>query len=525
MNDLRLGGEAREKMLSGMNVLADAVRVTLGPGGRFVALERGAGPPVIANSGVLVAREIELADPFENIGAALTREVAKRTSEAVGDGTTTATVLAQAMVNEGVKYVTAGLDAMGVKRGIDQAVAAAMAALKALARPCAGREEIAYVASISANNDRAIGELVAAAMTQVGRDGAVTVEDGTGLEDKLEFVQGMQFDRGYLSPYFITNPEKLASELDRPFILLCEQKASALMPLLPLLEQVAQTGRPLLVVADDVEGDALAALVVNNLQGTLRSCAVKAPSFGEQRRAWLADMAVITGATLVSDELGLALDQARLDQLGQADRVEIGRDQTVIIGGGGDAAAVAERLRQVRAMMEKTAPGYERDRLAERAARLAGGVAQLRIGAHSELELKEKKGRVEDALHAARAAVEEGIVPGGGVALMRARAAVSVLHGAGLAEDGGIHTVLRALEAPLRQIVTNGGQDPAEVIGRVAAGAGAYGYDAAGDAYGDLMALGIIDPLKVTRLALQNAASIAGLMLTTDCTIAHGQES
>lgn len=525
MAELRFHEEARERLLAGMNVLADAVRITLGPKGRFVALEGAGGAPRIANSGVTVATEIELADPFENMGAALARQAALRTSESVGDGTTTATLLAQAMVNEGMKYVAAGLDAMEIKRGIDLAVAAAVKTLAALSQACSTSQEIAHVASISANNDPAIGQLIADAMEKVGRDGAITVEEGSGLRDELQVVQGIQIDGGYLSPYFVTDVDALSCRLDEPLILLCDAKLSTLPPLLLLMEQVVQAGRPLLVMAQDVEAEALALLVVNNLRGALKCCAVKAPSFGEQRRAKLEDIAVLTGATLITEELGLTLERAALSDLGSAKRCEITRDKTVILDAGGDPDAVAARLARLRADLEKHPPGHDRDRLAEQAATLAGGVAILKVGAHSELELKEKKGRVEDALHAARAAVTEGILPGGGVALIRARAAVAPLSNGSLAESGGVHAVLHALEAPLRQIVANGGKDPADVIARVAEGEGAFGYNAATDEYGDLGTMGIIDPVKVTRLALQNAASVAGLILTTDCAIAKDSQT
>ncbi|MCX7892257.1 MAG: chaperonin GroEL [Burkholderiales bacterium] len=515
------GEEVQAKILAGIDTLAAAVRVTLGPKARTVVLERSFGSPTIINSGVVVAKEVELPDPFENMGAQMVREVAAKTSDVAGDGTSTATVLAHGIVAEGMKYVAAGMNPMDLKRGIDQAVAAIVAALAALARPCSGRTEIAQVAAISANNDPVIGEIVANAMEKVGSEGVITVEDGSGLASELEIVEGMQFDRGYLSPYFVNNAEKQACVLEDALILLHDRKVSGVRELIPILEAVAKLGKPLLLVAEDVEGEALATLVVNTLRGVIRACAVKSPGFGDRRKAMLEDMAVLTGGRVVSEEVGLALEKATPEMLGRAKRVEIDKDNTTIIDGAGDPQAIAGRIAQIRGQAKEAKSDYDREKLEERAAKLAGGVAVVKVGAATETEMKERKARVEDALHATHAAVEEGVLPGGGVALIRARARVGALHGANPDQDAGIKIVLRALEEPLRQIVANAGEEPSVVVARVAEGEGGFGFNAATGAYGDLVAMGVLDPCKVTRTALQNAASIAGLILTTDCMIAQ----
>jgi chaperonin GroEL len=513
---------ARERILRGVGVLAQAVKVTLGPRGRTVILERDHGAPQIVNSGVLVAKSVELEDRFENMGAQLLREVATRTSEMAGDGTTTATVLAHAMVTEGLKFLAGGMNPMDVKRGMEQAVDAVVAEIKAIARPCADSQEIAHVAAISANNDRSIGELLARAIDKVGREGAVSIEDGSGLVSELEVVEGLQFDRGFLSPYFINNVERGTAVLEDAAVLLVDRKLSSLKDLLPLLEEAVKAGRPLLVVAEEVDGDALATLVINTLRGTVKACAVKAPGFGDRRKAMLQDMAVLTGGAVVGDELGLSLDKVRLEALGRARRVEVSKDDTTLIGGGGDPRRIAERVASIKKEREQAGSDYDRDRLDERMAKLAGGVALVKVGAATETELKERKIRVEDALHATRAAVEEGIVPGGGVALLRARRVLATLQGPNLDHESGLRIVERALEEPLRRIVENAGDEPSVVLHRVDAGSDrAFGYNAATREYGDLLAMGVIDPAKVTRLALQNAASIAGLILTTDCLIAN----
>jgi chaperonin GroEL len=515
------GDAAHDRLLRGMNVLADAVRVTLGPKARTVVLERSYGAPTVINSGVIVAKELELEDPFENMGAQMVREVAAKTSEVAGDGTTTATLLAAAMVNEGMKYVVAGMNPMDLKRGIDRAVEALTARLKELARPCTTRTEIAQVAAISANNDPSIGDMIADAMEKVGRDGVITIEDGKGLANELEVVEGTQFDRGYLSPYFITNVEKQSVVLEDVSILACDRKISAVRELLPLLEHAVKAGRPLLVIAEDVEGEALATLVVNTLRGILKSCAVKAPGFGDRRKAMLEDLAVLTGATVVAEETGRALEKADASVLGHARRVAIDKDDTTIIGGAGDAAAIAARVASLKDQAKEATSDYDREKLEERAAKLAGGVALVRVGAATETEMKERRARTEDALHATRAAVEEGVLPGGGVALLRARHALDTLRGGNPDQDAGMRIVRRAVEEPLRQIVRNAGAEPAVVIQRVADGDGNFGFNAASGEYGDLVKMGVLDPCKVTRTALQNAASIAGLVLTTDCMIAQ----
>jgi len=518
------GEPAHARLLRGMNTLADAVRVTLGPKARTVVLEKSWGAPTVINSGVVVAKEIELADRFENMGAQMVREVAAKTSEVAGDGTTTATLLAAAIVNEGMKYVTAGMNPMDLKRGIDQAVEALVAELGRMARPCSTRREIAQVGAISANNDASIGDMIAEAMEKVGREGVITVEDGKGLANELEVVEGTQFDRGFLSPYFITHPEKQNVVLEDAFILLYDKKISAIRELLPLLEHVARAGKPLLVIAEEVEGEALATLVVNTLRGILRSCAVKAPGFGDRRKAMLQDIAVLTGGSVVAEEAGLTLEKAQPEVLGRAKRIEIDKDDTTIIGGAGDPKAIDARVAQIKGEIDEATSDYDKEKLQERAAKLAGGVALIRVGAATETEMKERKSRTEDALHATRAAVEEGILPGGGVALLRARARLADLHGANADQDAGIQIVRRAVEEPLRQIVRNAGAEPAVVVQRVLEGVGNIGYNAATGEYGDMVAMGVLDPCKVTRAALQNAASIASLILTTQCMIAQAQE-
>jgi chaperonin GroEL len=514
------GDEAREKIVSGVNQLARAVRCTLGPRARTVVLQRSYGPPIIINSGVVVAREIELPDPIENMGAQMVREVASKTSDVAGDGTTTATLLAQCIVVEGMKHVAAGMNPMDLKRGIDLAVDAVVAELKRLARPCGSRTEIAQVATISANNDPAIGDIVANAMEKVGKEGVITVEDGSGLVSELEVVEGMQFDRGYLSPYFINSAEKLRVVLEDVFILACDRKVSNLAEMLPLLELVAKASRPLLIVAEDVEGEALATLVVNTLRGVLKTCAVKAPGFGDRRKAMLEDIAILTGGRVISEEAGLKLEKATLADLGHARRVEIDKDDTTIIGGAGDPEKVKARVAEIGKLVEDATSDYDKEKLKERAAKLAGGVAVVKVGAATEMEMKERKARVEDAMHATRAAVEEGILPGGGVALLRARSRLGELKAGNPDQKCGIAIVLRALEEPLRQIVANSGDEPSVVLDRVLAGSENFGYNALTGEYGDMVAMGILDPCKVTRTALQNAASVAGLILTTDVMVA-----
>jgi len=513
---------ARDKIRRGVDALAEAVKVTLGPRGRTVILERDFGPPQIVNSGVLVAKAVELEDPFENMGAQLLREVAARTSEMAGDGTTTATVLAHAMIREGQRYLAGGMNPMDLKRGIERAVEAVVADVKRIARPCAASQEIAHVAAISANNDRSIGELLARAIDKVGREGAISIEDGSGLVSELEVVEGMQFDRGFLSPYFINNAERQTAVLEDVAILLCDKRLSSLKDLLPLLEEVVKAARPLLVIAEDIDSDALAALVINTIRGTLKTCAVKAPGFGDRRKAMLQDIAVLTGGNVISDEIGLPLAKATLADLGRVKRAEIGKEDTTLIGGAGNAAAIKDRIASIRKEREAATSDYDREKLDERAAKLSGGVALIKVGAATETELKERKVRVQDALHATRAAVEEGIVPGGGVALLRARRCLAALKGENLDEDSGLRIVSRALEEPLRRIVENAGDEASVVLNRVDESKdAAYGYNAATREYGDLLAMGVIDPAKVTRLALQNAASIASLILTTDCMIAN----
>ena len=514
------GDDARTKMVRGINVLANAVKVTLGPKGRNVVLERSFGGPTVTKDGVSVAKEIELKDKFENMGAAMVREVASKTSDNAGDGTTTATVLAQAIVDEGMKFVAAGMNPMDLKRGIDKAVAAAIAELKKISKPTTTNKEIAQVGAISANSDHEIGEIISEAMDKVGKEGVITVEDGKSLKNELEVVEGMQFDRGYLSPYFINQPEKQSAVLDNPFILLHDKKISNIRELLPVLEQVAKAARPLLIIAEDIDGEALATLVVNSIRGILKVVAVKAPGFGDRRTAMLEDIAVLTGGTVISSTVGLSLDKATLAQLGSAKKVEVSKENTTIIDGAGDAAAIENRVKNIRTQIEVATSDYAREKLQERVAKLAGGVALIKVGAATEVEMKEKKARVEDALHATRAAVEEGIVPGGGVALIRAKLAIKDLKGDNDEQNAGIRIVLRAMEEPLRQIVANAGDEPSVVVNTVAQGEGNFGYNAQSAQYGDLVEMGVLDPTKVTRTALQNAASVASLILTTDCMVA-----
>ena len=514
------GDDARTKMVRGINVLANAVKVTLGPKGRNVVLERSFGGPTVTKDGVSVAKEIELKDKFENMGAAMVREVASKTSDNAGDGTTTATVLAQAIVDEGMKFGAAGMNPMDLKRGIDKAVAAAIAELKKISKPTTTNKEIAQVGAISANSDHEIGEIISEAMDKVGKEGVITVEDGKSLKNELEVVEGMQFDRGYLSPYFINQPEKQSAVLDNPFILLHDKKISNIRELLPVLEQVAKAARPLLIIAEDIDGEALATLVVNSIRGILKVVAVKAPGFGDRRTAMLEDIAVLTGGTVISSTVGLSLDKATLAQLGSAKKVEVSKENTTIIDGAGDAAAIENRVKNIRTQIEVATSDYDREKLQERVAKLAGGVALIKVGAATEVEMKEKKARVEDALHATRAAVEEGIVPGGGVALIRAKLAIKDLKGDNDEQNAGIRIVLRAMEEPLRQIVANAGDEPSVVVNTVAQGEGNFGYNAQSAQYGDLVEMGVLDPTKVTRTALQNAASVASLILTTDCMVA-----
>ncbi|HFC6355366.1 chaperonin GroEL [Neisseria polysaccharea] len=519
--DVQFGNEVRQKMVNGVNILANAVRVTLGPKGRNVVVDRAFGGPHITKDGVTVAKEIELKDKFENMGAQMVKEVASKTNDVAGDGTTTATVLAQSIVAEGMKYVTAGMNPTDLKRGIDKAVAALVDELKNIAKPCDTSKEIAQVGSISANSDEQVGAIIAEAMEKVGKEGVITVEDGKSLENELDVVEGMQFDRGYLSPYFINDAEKQIAALDNPFVLLFDKKISNIRDLLPVLEQVAKASRPLLIIAEDVEGEALATLVVNNIRGILKTVAVKAPGFGDRRKAMLQDIAILTGGTVIAEEVGLSLEKATLEDLGQAKRIEIGKENTTIIDGFGDAAQIEARVAEIRQQIETATSDYDKEKLQERVAKLAGGVAVIKVGAATEVEMKEKKDRVEDALHATRAAVEEGVVAGGGVALLRARAALENLHTGNADQDAGVQIVLRAVESPLRQIVANAGGEPSVVVNKVLEGKGNYGYNAGSGEYGDMIEMGVLDPAKVTRSALQHAASIAGLMLTTDCMIAE----
>jgi chaperonin GroEL len=517
--EIRFGEDARAKMLRGVNTLANAVKATLGPKGRNVVLDKSFGAPTITKDGVSVAKEIELADKFENMGAQMVKEVASKTSDIAGDGTTTATVLAQAMIRDGMKAVAAGMNPMDLKRGIDKAVTGAVEELKKLSKPSSTSKEIAQVGAISANSDANIGDLIAQAMDKVGKEGVITVEDGSGLENELDVVEGMQFDRGYLSPYFINNQQSMQAELEDPFILLYDKKISNVRDLLPVLEGVAKAGKPLLIVAEEVEGEALATLVVNTIRGIVKVCAVKAPGFGDRRKSMLEDMAVLTGGTVISEEVGLQLEKATISDLGRAKKIQVSKENTTIIDGAGEHTSIEARIKQIKAQIEETSSDYDREKLQERVAKLAGGVAVIKVGASTEIEMKEKKARVEDALHATRAAVEEGIVPGGGVALIRSLAAIKDLKGDNEDQTHGIAIALRAMEAPLREIVANAGEEPSVILNKVKDGKGSFGYNAATGEFGDMLELGILDPTKVTRTALQNAASIAGLMITTEAMV------
>ncbi|MEW6560247.1 MAG: chaperonin GroEL [Pseudomonadota bacterium] len=520
--DVIFGADARARMVEGVNILANAVKTTLGPKGRNVVLERSFGAPTVTKDGVSVAKEIELKDKLQNMGAQMVKEVASKTSDNAGDGTTTATVLAQAIVREGMKYVAAGMNPMDLKRGIDKSVAALVEELKKASKPCSSSKEIAQVGSISANSDEHVGQIIAEAMDKVGKEGVITVEDGKSLENELDIVEGMQFDRGYLSPYFINNQDKQVAVLENPFVLLHDKKISNIRDLLPALEQVAKSSRPLLIIAEDVDGEALATLVVNSIRGILKTVAVKAPGFGDRRKAMLEDIAILTGGKVIAEEVGLTLEKVTLADLGQAKRIEVGKENTIVIDGAGVAADIEARVKQIRIQIEEATSDYDREKLQERVAKLAGGVAVIKVGAATEVEMKEKKARVEDALHATRAAVEEGIVAGGGVALLRAKQAVaSSVKGANADQEAGIKLVMRAVEEPLRQIVANSGDEPSVVVAKVLEGKGNHGYNAANGEYGDMIAMGILDPTKVTRTALQNAASVAGLMLTTECMVAE----
>ncbi|MBS0216781.1 MAG: chaperonin GroEL [Proteobacteria bacterium] len=519
--DIRFGEDARSRMVRGVNVLANAVKATLGPKGRNVVLQKSFGAPTITKDGVSVAKEIELADAFENMGAQMVKEVASKTSDNAGDGTTTATVLAQALIREGMKGVAAGMNPMDLKRGIDKAVLAATEELKKMSKPTADDKAIAQVGTISANSDESIGNIIADAMKKVGKEGVITVEEGSGLENELDVVEGMQFDRGYLSPYFINNQQSMSAELDDPYILLHDKKISNVRDLLPVLEGVAKAGKPLLIVAEEVEGEALATLVVNTIRGIVKVCAVKAPGFGDRRKAMLEDMAILTGGTVISEEVGLSLEKATIKDLGRAKKVQVSKENTTIIDGAGETSGIEARIKQIKAQIEETSSDYDREKLQERVAKLAGGVAVIKVGASTEIEMKEKKARVEDALHATRAAVEEGIVPGGGVALVRALSIIKGLKGINEDQNHGIEIALRAMEAPLREIVTNAGEEPSVVLNRVKEGSGNFGYNAATGEFVDMVEAGILDPTKVTRTALQNAASIAGLMITTEAMVAE----
>ena len=517
--EVLFGDSARQKMLSGVNLLADAVKITLGPKGRNVVLDKSFGAPTVTKDGVSVAKEIELADKFENMGAQMLKEVASQASDVAGDGTTTATVLAQGIVNEGLKSVAAGMNPMDLKRGIDKAIAAAVVEVGKMATPCEDNNAIAQVGTISANSDVNVGEIIATAMEKVGKEGVITVEEGTGFDNELDVVEGMQFDRGYLSPYFVTNTENMTAEIESPFLLLVDKKISNIRELLPLLEQVAKASRPLVIVAEDVEGEALATLVVNNMRGIVKVSACKAPGFGDRRKAMLQDIAILTGGTVISEEVGLDLETITLEHLGSAKRVTMDKDNSTVIDGAGDVAAIESRVAEIRVQIENTTSDYDKEKLQERVAKLAGGVAVIKVGAATEVEMKEKKARVEDALHATRAAVEEGVVAGGGVALIRAIQAIKDLKGDNEDQDHGIAAALRAMEAPMRQITTNAGDEASVVVDKVKQGEGNYGYNAATGEYGDMIAMGILDPAKVTRTALQAAGSVAGLMITTECMV------
>jgi len=519
--DIKFGNDARNRMMAGVNILADAVKVTLGPKGRNVVLEKSFGAPTMTKDGVSVPKEIELKDKFENLGTQMVKEVAAKTSDVAGDGTTTATVLAQAMVREGLKAVAAGMNPMDLKRGIDKAVGAAVEALKELSKPCSDNKEIAQVGTISANADESVGKIIADSMEKVGKEGVITVEEGKSLDNELEVVEGMQFDRGYLSPYFINSQESQKAELEDPYILLHDKKIANIRDMLPVLESVAKAGKPLLIIAEDVEGEALATLVVNSLRGIVKVCAVKAPGFGDRRKAMLQDIAILTGATVISEEVGLKLEKASLNDLGTAKKVQVTKEETTIIDGAGSEADIKGRVEQIRSQIEETTSDYDREKLQERLAKLAGGVAVIKVGAATEVEMKEKKARVEDALHATRAAVEEGVVAGGGVALVRTRTKLEGLKGANHDQNMGVGIAHRALEEPLRQIVANAGAEASVVLQKVAEGMGNFGYNAATGEYGDLVAMGILDPTKVARSALQNASSIAGLMITTEAMVAE----
>jgi chaperonin GroEL len=518
--EVRFSDDSRQRMFKGVNILANAVKATLGPKGRNAVLEKSFGAPTVTKDGVSVAKEIELKDKFENMGAQMVKEVASNTSDEAGDGTTTATVLAQAIIREGLKAVSSGRNPMDIKRGIDKAVTAAVEDLKKLSKPCKDSKSIAQVGTISANSDESIGKTIADAMEKVGKEGVITVEEGSGLENELEVVEGMQFDRGYLSPYFINNQQNQTTELDKPYILLVDKKISNIRELLPLLEGIAKGGRPLLVVAEDVEGEALATLVVNNIRGILKVAAVKAPGFGDRRKAMMQDIAILTGGTVISDEVGLSLEKATLNDLGEAKKIVVEKENTTIIDGAGKQADIKGRIESIRQQIEEATSDYDKEKLQERVAKLSGGVALVKVGAATEVEMKEKKARVEDALHATRAAVEEGVVPGGGVALIRAQRSLEKLEGANEDQSVGIRILSRSIEEPLRQIVENAGEDAAVILNKVKEGRGSFGYNAATGEFGDLIDQGILDPTKVTRLALQNAASVAGLLLTTEVMVA-----
>jgi chaperonin GroEL len=519
--EVKFSDDARHKMMKGVNVLADAVKVTLGPKGRNAVLDKSFGAPTITKDGVSVAKEIELADKFENMGAQMVKEVASHTSDEAGDGTTTATVLAQAILREGLKAVAAGMNPMDLKRGVDKASVSLVDNLRDLSKPCEDDKAIAQVGTISANADESIGNIIAEAMSKVGKEGVITVEEGTSLENELDVVEGMQFDRGYLSPYFINNAESQSAELEDPFILLHDKKVSNIRDLLPLLEAVAKSGKPLLIVAEDVEGEALATLVVNTIRGIVKVAAVKAPGFGDRRKAMLQDIATLTGGTVISEEVGLSLEKAGLEDLGSAKKIQVTKENTTIIDGAGKSDEIKSRVEQIRNQIEDATSDYDREKLQERVAKLSGGVAVIKVGAATEIEMKEKKARVEDALHATRAAVEEGVVPGGGVALLRALDGLADLKGSNHDQDMGISILRRAAEEPLRQIVANAGEDAAVVLNKVREGEGNFGYNAASGEYGDMLEMGILDPTKVTRLALQNATSVAGLLLTTEAMVAE----
>ena len=522
--DVQFGENARNAKMRGVNILANAVKVTLGPKGRNVVLDKSFGAPTVTKDGVSVAKEIELKDKFENMGAQMLKEVASKTSDVAGDGTTTATVLAQAIVREGLKSVAAGMNPMDLKRGIDKAVRVAVTELDAMSKPCSDMESVAQVGTVSANADESVGTIIAEAMEKVGKEGVITVEEGQGLDNELDVVEGMQFDRGYLSPYFINNQESMSADLENPLVLIHDKKISNIRDLLPLLEGVAKSGRPLLVIAEDIDGEALATLVVNNIRGIVKVCGVKAPGFGDRRKAMLEDIAILTGAEVISEEVGLSLEAANLEQLGDAKRVQITKENTTIIDGAGSTESIEGRVNQIRVQIEEATSDYDKEKMQERVAKLAGGVAVIKVGAMTEIEMKEKKARVEDALHATRAAVEEGVVPGGGVALVRCIVAVNKVEGANNDQKQGVAIVSRSLEEPLRQIVANAGAEDSVVLNKVAENDGNYGYNAATGEYGDVIAMGILDPTKVTRLALQNAASIAGLMVTTEAMVAEAPD-